>query len=237
MKITNQIVLIIGIAIPVAFPETVNAQFGIKTGMTVSTIYYTGKPLPYDGYDIDLRPFLGYDVELVQIRAQSALFAPFISIYRTFRFSSRIGIRPELGFTQKGVRFHQDDYEGILYILKISYLELPLSVTYQYLRKPNSTGDIFFGGFGAYCLGAVKKVSSQEVSYTRKIVSVKSFEGGIHAGFSYKRKVCSHFLCFEARVFLGLSDIFTIPKDWTDIYYETQKTKITGFNFSIGYEM
>jgi hypothetical protein len=219
-----------------AFPKIVNAQYAIKIGMTASNFYYTGQVLPYNDYDIDLRPYLGYDIELAQTRPQAALLSPYISIYRTFHLAPRLGIRPELSYTQKGVRFNQYDYERILYRVKISYLELPLSIAYQYFQKGNSSGDIFLGVFGAYRLGAVKKVSSHEVSYKQNVSSVKTLEGGIHAGINYKRKFFNHFLLFDVRLFLGLSDIFTLPADWTAIYYETQKTKNTGFNFSVGYE-
>lgn len=229
-------VLIISIIMLFASQGNADAQFGIKAGLTVSNFYYTGQPSPYNDYDIDLRPYLGYDVELVQTGSQTALLSPYISVYRTFHLASRLGFRPELSFTNKGVQFNQYDYERNLYKVRISYLELPLSITCQYLRKENSSGELFAGVFGAYRLGAVKKVSTYEGSYTQQVSSVKSFEGGMHAGINFKRILFDHFLLFDLRLFIGLTDIFTLPENWTAIYYETQTTKITGFNFSVGYE-
>jgi len=220
------------------FPITVNAQVGIKIGTTASSFYYTGsKPTPYLGYDIDLRPYLGYDIELVQIGDQKPLFSPYISIYYTFSISQRIFVRSELGYIQKGVNFNQFDYERIIYKVKISYLEIPLSVTYQFIQKENSISEIYFGGYGSCKINSMKKVSSHNSSIENiKINSVKKFEGGLHLGINYKHKFFNDFFLIDLRFLMGLTNIFVLPDDWTSIYFNTQETKTTCINLSVGYE-
>jgi hypothetical protein len=92
--------------------------------------------MPYDEYDVDLRP-LGYDAGLTQTNPQKPLISPYISVYRRFDLAQRWALQPELSLSQKGVDFSYSIYEDIIYKIKISYLEIPLSFSYQYLQKEN----------------------------------------------------------------------------------------------------
>ncbi len=220
------------------FSEKLNAQFGIKIGSTASSFYYTDtKPEPYQDFEIDLRPYLGYDIESIQTTDQKPLISPYIGVYYNLALTQQIGLRPELSFTQKGVNFSHTDYERIVYKVLISYLEFPLSVTYQFLQKEKSIGEFYFGGYAAYKINAVKKVASHNSSIEKtKLNSVKNFEGGLHSGVNYKHKFFNKIFFIDLRVFIGLNNIFEKPEDWTSIYYDTQKTKNTGINLSVGYE-
>jgi hypothetical protein len=226
--------LFICIVVLSVFSKNVNAQLGIKIGTTASSFYYTDiNPVPYKGFDIDLRPYLGFDIELVQTGDQKPLFSPYVSVFYTFNLTKRLGLRPELGFTQKGVNFSQFDYERIIYKVKISYIEIPLSVTYQILQKENSISELYFGGYAAYRINAIKKVASNNSSIKKiKVNSVSNFDTGLHLGVNYKHK----FFLIDFRFFMGLNNIFEKPENWTNIYFSTQKTKITGINISVGYE-
>ena len=79
------------------------------------------------------------------------------------------------------------------------------------------------------------------VSYARlsrsQVLIVKNLDYGVHVGVVFKYKINNHYLLFDMRLFLGLNDIFFNPKNWTNIYYSSHKTKITGINLSIGYEI
>lgn len=221
-----------------AFPIYVNAQPEIKFGTTASSFYYTKiPPEPYKDYDIDLRPFLGYDIELVQTGDQKPLFSPYITVYYTFNLTKRLGLRPELAFTQKGVNFSQFDYERIIYNVRINYIEIPLSVTYQFFQRENSISEIYLGGYAAYKINAVKKVASHNSSIEKiKVNSVNNFDTGIHLGVNYKHKFFNKLFLIDFRFFMGLNNIFKTPESWTSIYFSSQKTKITGINISLGYE-
>ena len=160
-----------------SFSKNASAQYGIKIGTSVSSFYYTGNsPVPYNDYDIDLSPFIGYDIKLVQAESQKPLFSYFISIYRMFYLTEKFGLRPELSFSQKGVDFSQHEYERIIYKVKISYLEIPLSATYQLRQTDKSEWEIYAGGYGALRLNAFKLVSTQtSEDYRRKVYAVKTF--------------------------------------------------------------
>ncbi len=223
----------------IAFSNAAMAQYGVKMGTTLSNFYYPGgSPVPYKGYDIDLRPYLGYDVELVQLNPQKPLFSTYISVYRKFNLTDRIGLQPALAFTQKGVNFSLSTYEEITYKVKINYAEIPISFSYQFVQKEKILSEVYLGGFIAYRINAHKKVATHNKAVEKiKVNTVNDFDGGVHLGGNAKYQVKNHFLVLDLSLFAGLKDIFTAPDNWTDIYTETHKTKITGLYLSIGYEL
>ena len=220
-------------------PSLLKAQYGIKGGVTASTFYFPGNlPIPYDGYDIDLRPYLGYDAGLVQTNPQKPLLSPHIYVLRRSALSNRWGFQSELGFSQRGVDFSYSKYENIIYKVKISYLEIPLSLSYQYLQKEKLSSHFYFGGYGGYKINGIKKVAFyNKKAYKTKLNSVNNFDFGIHLGTDFRYRINEHFLLFDIRLFLGITDIFTIPEGWTKIYYDSHQTKYTGINVSMGYEL
>ncbi len=220
-------------------PVIANAQYGIKIGTTVSSFYYPGStPTPYNGFDIDLRPYLGYDVELVQTNPQKPLFSPFVSVFRRFSLTNRLGIQPELSFSQKGLDYSSSAYENVIYKVKINYLEIPVSFSYEYLQKEKALSHFYLGGYCAYRINAYKKVAFHNTSIQKtKLTSVTNYDLGVHFGVDYKYQIKNHFFLVDIRLFLGLNDLFMEPKDWTSIYFESHKTKITGINLSVGYEI
>ena len=57
--------LSICIVVLFVFNKIANGQIGVKIGSTASSFHYTDiNPNPYQNFDIDLRPFFGYDIEL-----------------------------------------------------------------------------------------------------------------------------------------------------------------------------
>jgi Outer membrane protein beta-barrel domain len=236
--LTNRYIIFICFWILFSFPETVDAQYGIKIGTSVSNFYYTGdSPVPYNDYDIDLSPFLGYDIKSVQAEPQKPLLSLYISVYRSFQLTHKIGLRPELSYIEKGVNFSQHDYERIIYKVKINYLEIPLSAFYLLRQTENAEWEIYSGGYGALKLNAIKRVSTQSSEEVRqKVNSVKLFDGGLHLGANYKHRFYDDLLFVDLRIFMGLCNIFESPENWTSTYFETPKTKIIGLNLSVGYE-
>lgn len=234
----NRFVFLICFCVLFSFTKTVGAQYGIKIGTSVSSFYYTGSsPVPYNDYDIDLSPFLGYDIKLVQAEPQNPLLSYYISIYRSFYLTKKIGLRPELSFTEKGVNFSQHEYERIIYKVKISYLEIPLSAFYHLRQTENAEWEIYSGGYAAFKINAIKSVSTQTSGEVKqKVNSVKLFDGGLHLGANFKHRFYNDLLFVDLCIYIGLCNIFESPEDWTSIYFETPKTKITGLNLSVGYE-
>lgn len=234
----NRFVLFICFCVLFSFPRTVGAQYGIKIGTSVSNFYYTGSsPVPYNGYDIDLSPFLGYDIKSVQTEPQKPLLSYYFSIYRSLFLTKKFGLRPELSLSNKGVNFSQYEYERIIYKVKISYLEIPLSAFYHLRQTENTEWEIYSGGYGAIKLNAIKRVSTQTSYEVRqKVNSVNFFDGGLHLGANYKHRFYDDLLFVDLRIYIGLCNIFESPEDWTSIYFETPKTKIAGLNLSVGYE-
>jgi len=84
---------------------------------------------------------------------------------------------------------------------------------------------------------AVKKVAFHNSSITKtQIKNVENFEAGLHFGINYKRKIFDKCILFDVRFFQGLSDIFYMQENQPKLYFNTQKTKISGLNLTIGYE-
>ncbi len=239
MKLLNKgLVYFICVLVLCVLPETTKAQIGVKLGTTCSNFYYTGTNINPDiGYDIDLRPYLGYDIEWIQLGDQQPIFSPFIGVYYNYQLTKRFGLRPELSFTQKGVSFSRYDYERVIYEVKISYLEIPLSVAYKFIKKEEFISEIYLGGYGAFNINAVKKVAVHNAPVEKtKIKNVKILEAGMHLGLTFKYKIFEDYIFLDLRTFLGLSNIFNMLDDQPKLYYNTQKTKITGINITVGYE-
>ena len=217
--------------------EMAIAQFGIKTGMSLSSFYYPGStPEPYQGFDVDLRPYLGYDIGLVQAEPQKPLAGWYISAFHKFQLSERFGIRPEVSFNQKGVSFSQREHEDITYKVTLSYLELPVSCSYNYLKKQSQAGDIYVGAYGAFNLSSSKVVSTHGTRNEKtKLNTVNDFDWGFHIGIDYTLNLSKGAILIDLRIFLGMLDLFHTDKDATLLYFNTHKTKSVGLNFSIGY--
>ena len=214
-------------------------HFGIKIGSAVSNLYYTATNSdPQSGLEIDLSPYLGYDVKWVQLAPQKALLAPYISIYYDKKLTDKISLRPEISFVKKGLSFSQYKYERIIYKVEISYLEIPLSLVYKLFQGKRTISEIYFGGYGAFKVDSVKKVAYHDSPIEKiQINTVNNFDWGIHLGAGYKRKIYKKTLIFDIRVFLGFIDVFSLPDSGTQKYFSTQKTKNTGAYLTLGYEL
>lgn len=221
------------------FHSAVKAQFGIQAGTTISNFYYSGNdPTPNNDFDVDLRPYLGYDIEFAQAGEQKPLTSPYVSLYYAYSLTKSFGLQAAVGYSRKGVIFRRLDYEKIVYKVKINYLEIPLSLSFHYLQRDRSGGDIYVGGYGAFKLKASKELDMPDTPFSREEVkSVKAFEGGLHTGINYKHTLLGHHILIDLRIFIGLTNIFEPQEGWTPIYLENKKTKITGLNLSIGYEL
>ena len=237
-NIIKRFIYSVCICILFSFSNAACAQYGVKIGTAVSNFYYTGSsPVPYNDYDIDLSPFLGYDIKWVQAEPQNPLLSYYFSIYRSFYLTKNMGLRPELSFAGKGVNFSQHEYERIIYKVILGYLEIPLSAFYRLRQTEKAEWEIYSGGFAAFRLKAGKHVStatSEELK--QKINSVRLFDGGLQMGANYKHRFDNDLLFVDLRIFLGLCNIFKSPANWTSTYFETPETKIAGLELSVGYE-
>ena len=213
------------------------AQWGVKIGVTSSSFYYSdSKPNPYQGFDIDLRPYLGYDIEWVQLGNQKPVVYPYLSVFYNLPIANRFYLQPELSLIQKGVSFSQHEYERIIYKVRINYLEIPLSMAYQFINKEKFSSAFYLGGYAAFKINAVKKVATHNSSVeTTKIDCVENLEAGYHLGINFRQTLFQQNFFFDIRFFGGLTDLFYMPNDQPVLYYETPKTKSTGLHISLGY--
>jgi hypothetical protein len=214
-------------------------QTGIKAGINISNFYYTDiPPEPYKDYDIDLRPYLGYDIRTIQTGDQKPLFSPYLGFYYSFQISRQWILRPELAYTRKGVSFNQNEFEKIIYKVLINYLEIPVSFSYIVHENQDRITELYFGGYMAYSLRAVKKTAFHDASPEKtELTSVNNFDGGFHMGGNYHWKLSDNYPVFvDLRIVLGLTNIFSLPEDWTKMYFNTQETKITAIQLTAGYE-
>jgi hypothetical protein len=213
-------------------------QPGIKAGLTVSNFLFANTQMDPDrGFEVDLRPFLGYDVEWAQLGEQKPLFTPYFSIYYNFQIAPRFNIRPELSYLAKGVSFNQWDYQKVTYKVCIHYLEIPLSLGYKIIEKEKIIGELFAGGYGGVKLNAFKKTALHNDKKEKSALStVQYFDAGVHLGFHCKYKLFEHMTLLELRFFHGLTNIFELSEDGMKLYYQKQDTKLLGFNISVGYE-
>lgn len=214
------------------------AQYGIRLGLSASSFYYKDiGPTPNIGYEVDLRSYLGYDVEWIQLNDQKLLYAPYISVYRIFNLTNRFSFQPEISFTQKGVDFSQYEYEKIKYKIKINYLEIPLVLNFKFLDKEKVSSNLYFGGYTAIKLNAVKKIEMQDYENKSYLNNAKLFEYGINYGLTTKFSLLNQNFLIDLRAFTALSDALTIPDDQVKLYHEIQKVRNLGIYITIGYEL
>jgi hypothetical protein len=222
-----------------SFPMRMLAStIGIKLGVTASTFHYTDREMdPYIDFDVDLRPYLGYDIEWVQLGEQKPLFAPFASCYYDYKFADKFFLRPEVGIMQKGVVFNQYIYERIIYEVKITYLQIPLTIGYQVMNKDHFIVEFYMGGSGALKLNASKKVGYHNSNIQHfKINNVRNYDFSLLFGLDVKWKLFDKYFMFDIQTFIGLTDIFYPIENQSQLYQHTQKTKNTGLTLSLGYE-
>jgi len=214
-----------------------DAQFGFKAGISISNLSYTDEgPDPNLDLEIDLRPYLGYDIYWIQLGEQGPLLSPYISIFYDFEINRRVSLLPEISFLQKGVDFSTSEYERVIYKVKISYLEMPVSIDYAFILKEAFHSSLYFGGYAALKLNAVKKtaINNKNVS-TTQLTQVKSFDGGIQFGLNFKYNLKDNYLLLDIRFSRGLSDVFTSPDDQVNLYHEIQNSRNNTSIISLGY--
>jgi len=214
------------------------SQPGVKIGLTTSSFTYTNTP-PYPDltYEVDLRPYLGYDISMIQLQDQNPLFSPYLSLFYSFNCTQRLSIRPELSFTQKGVSFDHSEYEKTIYKVKISYLELPISLLYKIRLDKSLSFDLYGGGFVACKIKGIKKTETPlEGEEVNQLDNVNDLDAGIHIGFATKYLIGNQNILFDIRVFQGFGDVFDLIQNDARLYNTVQGVKNTGINLSIGYE-
>ncbi len=216
----------------------VKAQLGVRAGVNVASIFYTDTNMdPNLSYDIDLRPFLGYDIMWLQLGDQKPIVCPIIGIYYNWQFANRFAIRSGIEYTQKGVNFSQYEYEEITYRVKINYLELPVSIAATIVNKERFKFDFYSGTFGAFKLNAFKKVETATSDLKKsEVKNVQNWDAGLLFGIDFKFKVKENFLVLDISNLVGLKDIYKQVSDDPILYNNIQKIKTTSFVITIGYE-
>ena len=214
------------------------SPIGVKLGVTASAFNYTNREMdPYLDFDIDLRPYLGYDIKWVQLGKQKPLFAPFASCFFNYKLSDRFFLRPEVGITQKGVVFNQYDYERVIYEVKITYLHMPLTLGYQVVKNDRFIAELYFGGAGALKLDAFKKVAHHNSQIQRhSLDNVRNYDFSLLLGFDFRWKLFDKYFMLDVQSFFGLTNIFYPIENQAQLYHRTQKTKNAGLFLSLGYE-
>lgn len=214
------------------------SSIGVKLGVTASAFNYTDRVMyPYIAFDIDLRPYLGYDIKWVQLGKQKPLLAPFVSCFFNYKLTDRFFLRPEIGITQKGVVFNQNDYERIIYEVKITCLQIPLILGYQVVNKEHFIAELYLGGAGALKLDVYKNVAHHNSKIQHHdLDNVRNYDFSLLLGFDFKWKLFDKYFMFDVQGFFGLTDIFYPIENQAQLYHRTQKTKNAGLSLSLGYE-
>lgn len=216
----------------------IKAQYGVRAGISIANFYYPNQgPDPDISYDIDLRPYLGYDIAWVQLGKQKPIVGPYLSVYRLYPLAQRLILSAELAFTQKGVNFSQSTYEKIKYKVRITYLEIPVLLSYEFIQREKWILGIGGGLYGALSLAARKKVETHNTGMqTSQIENASRFISGLSVALNNKYKLQSHFIAVNLRVFWDLTDALEIPEDQIDIYHHIQDVRNAGFFLTLGYE-
>lgn len=163
---------------------------------------------------------------------------PLFSCYFDYKFAGRFFLRPEVGITQKGVVFNQYDYERIIYEVKITYLQFPLTLGYQVVSKDHFIVELNAGTAGAFKLNAFKNVGSPSShDHHIKLKNIRNYDFSLLVGFNVKWKLWEKYFLFDVTSFIGLTNILNPIDTKVHLYSHTQKTKNAGLVLSLGYEI
>lgn len=220
------------------FTLNTRAQVGISGGVALSSFNYSGDGLiPYIGYDIDLRPHLGYDVQWAQLGKQKPLLAPWLSVDWQYPILSRLTLKTALAFTQKGVSFNQHDYEEITFLVRISYLEVPVLLSFDYIKHPRFSAGISGGLYGALAVDARKKTEAFGTGVkVSKLENARNIVSGLVLGLEFSQKIKEQVIKLSLEAFTDINDALLVPEDQVVLYHEVQKVKNAGMYIKLGYD-
>jgi hypothetical protein len=216
----------------------INGQIGFKAGVGISNFYYNGNPEPTYGYEIDLRPYFGYDIGWVQLQDQKPLYAPYLGVYYDMDISKNLIFRPAISFTQKGINFSSYDYERMIYKIRLSYLDIPLSVAWRFVDKEKFKTELMLGGYCAFKLSAVKIWAIYDSDKEKtKIDNCRVFDYGLRFGLGFKPVIKDQRFRVDIVQSVGFGSIFFVPEDEVKLYDSVQKVKNMYLAITLAYEI
>lgn len=202
-------------------------QVGVKAGMGISDIGFRrfGQS-PYLGYEnngvIHNLPKISYEV----------------GIYIPWSLSQKWAIQPELKYMAMGINYNTHFlYEDITYKLHINYLQLPVLIKYNIIRRERSRTALYIGPYAALNMGVVRHLKVEGIKATNKVHNVKNEDIGVIIGFSLERNFSAGVANIDLRIGYSLINMMDPVEGHFAEYNKTPEAYARNINvtFSVGY--
>ena len=204
--------------------EPAQADVGVRGGAAISGLLSS---------DRDFRPYLGYEVDLLQ-RVGYPQYGPQLSISWNTQLLDFLSVRPEFGFVQRGYHLNQVRLYNSSYKIRISYLELPVMLRVG-LPHGRVRPGIATGPYVAYRLAAVGRLMDRGETVTRAIPTVRSLDYGVVLGLDTEVVTPGGRLLFDLRLNWGLADIMRETDGVIPLHHTPGRVQILSLGLSTGY--
>jgi hypothetical protein len=200
------------------------AGFGIRAGAAVSGLLAS---------DQDFRPYLGYEVEMLQYVGYPQ-YGPQVSVTWDTGLLDFFTLRPELGFCQRGYHLNQIPLYNSSYKVRISYLEVPVLVRVGLPRGSVRPG-LFAGPFAAYRLGAAGTLVYRGEPEVRRLETVRDFDFGLVIGIDSDIAAGPGRLVFDARLNWGLANVMHPGEGYIPVQETQGRVQVLSLGLMTGY--
>ncbi len=176
------------------FTSSLSAQIGIKGGVGLSDIIF---------HELEQTPYLSYEINSLIHKKPALAFQ--LGAYSRFDLGKRFGFQPELLFTLQGLDYSTGYiYDDISYKFNVTYLKVPLYLTYNITQKEKRQSALMLGPYASFKLRAVKKTKVDGVSETVKLNNVKAFDFGLATAYAFDFNLPSGQIGLEFSIAYGL---------------------------------
>jgi hypothetical protein len=227
MKRDKQVFIITCLLSLIIFSD-LQAQFGVKIGVSVSALLSSNAD--------DFRPFLGHKVEWIQYGESRPVLGIQFGAYYDIKLSDYFDLQPEINFIQRGYWFDQTPLYDTRYKIKINYLELPLIIKYK--APVNFINiNVHTGPFAAIKLNATGHLEYEGIQKIESLDCVKDFDYGMVMGLGSEFKVGTGQMLIDLKFNWGLHNMMSQPDDYIDLYEDPGRVRnlslilLTGYRF------
>ncbi len=217
-----------------AAPSTALSQVGVKAGVALSGYRAThSDERVWSGEDY--RPFLGYEVDLVQDGDGLPDIGLQIGACHTITLFGPLALQPELYFSQRGVRWEQRELYNTFYHLNVSYLQAPVLLRYQPFPAWAVRPSLLLGPYGGLRLTARRTIDIWGARDSKPVPNVRAFDYGLVSAVDVEFPAWSRVWMVELRFEWGLAGTLSPREDFTDLHESPGRVHLVALGLLIGH--
>jgi len=199
------------------------SQVGIKGGLAISDIVFAAE---------GQTPYLGYEINYLTHRLPYLTYQ--VGIFKTYMFSKNFAIQPELLFVQKGLNYSMDFiYDDITYIIRISYLEVPLLLKYKLFNMHSDRFALLAGPYIAYMVNNKRVREINGAKRKDDMSNINRIDFGVLTGLSYDFKLFQSRYVLDLRTEYSLINMMDRLEGFVPRYYGPAEERVRNVNIAL----